>query len=117
MQAAKELRSIIKFCGSIKTKEEAISFLTNYKNWHKANYEIYFNNANIFNCVQRFKKNDDFNRQCFKRYVLLYQRPKSNYIENFFKHLKHKYRGHNGLLVKHKIAYLNWYCFYKNIQF
>ena len=38
----------------------------------------------------------------------------TNSLESFFSQLKHKYRCHRGLTEQHKIAYLKWFCYYKN---
>jgi len=38
----------------------------------------------------------------------------SNLLENYFSKLKYQYRCHNGLTEIHKIAYLKWFCYYKN---
>lgn len=38
----------------------------------------------------------------------------TNLLENYFSQLKHKYRSHRGLKEPHKIAYLKWFCYYKN---
>jgi len=38
----------------------------------------------------------------------------TNTIESFYSRLKADYRSHRGLTEKHKISYLNWYCYFKN---
>lgn len=38
----------------------------------------------------------------------------TNVLESFFSQLKHKYRCHRGLTEQNKIAYLKWFCYYKN---
>lgn len=38
----------------------------------------------------------------------------TNTLESFYSRLKADYRKHRGLTEKHKIIYLNWYCYFKN---
>lgn len=38
----------------------------------------------------------------------------TNKLESFYSRLKADIRRHRGLSEKHKIAYLNWYCYFKN---
>jgi transposase-like protein len=38
----------------------------------------------------------------------------TNTLESFYSRLKADYRKHRGLTEKHKISYLNWYCYFKN---
>ncbi|MFC1485239.1 transposase [bacterium] len=38
----------------------------------------------------------------------------TNLLENYFSQLKHQYRCHRGLTKIHKIAYLKWFCYFKN---
>jgi hypothetical protein len=38
----------------------------------------------------------------------------TNLLENFFSILKQHYRNHRGITESHKIAYLKWFCYYKN---
>ena len=38
----------------------------------------------------------------------------TNLLENYFSILKQHYRNHRGLTESHKVAYLKWFCHYKN---
>lgn len=38
----------------------------------------------------------------------------TNALEGFHSRLKSDYQRHRGLTEKHKIQYINWYCFLKN---
>jgi len=117
-EAAKELKNIIKSCASMKTKEEATFFVTNYMNWRNNYYKYIIEmpeNTVAFKDLKRtMTLIDNALKDMFHFVKDQNIAPTTNYIENFFKQLKHKYRGHNGLSVKHRIAYLNWYCFFKN---
>lgn len=41
----------------------------------------------------------------------------TNTLESFYSRLKADYRKHRGLTEKHKISYLNWYCYFKNRKY
>jgi hypothetical protein len=41
----------------------------------------------------------------------------TNALEAFHSRLKSDYLRHRGLTKEHRISYLNWYCYFKNIQF
>jgi len=115
---AKELRNIIKSCGAMKTKQDMEFFLTRYFHWRKANYKSVIEMPTFSIAFKDLKRAitliDNALKDMFHFVKDQNIVPTTNYIENFFKQLKHKYRGHNGLSLKHKIAYLNWYCFFKN---
>jgi transposase-like protein len=38
----------------------------------------------------------------------------TNTLESFYSRLKSDYQRHRGLTEKHRIIYLQWYCYYKN---
>jgi len=40
----------------------------------------------------------------------------TNTLESFYSRLKSDYRKHRGLTERHKISYLNWYCYFQNKQ-
>jgi len=117
-QAAKELKNIIKSCGAIKTKENTKSFLTSYAKWQNTYSDFVSKMPKVSTAFKDLKRTmaliDNALKDMFHFVKDQNIVPTTNYIENFFKQLKHKYRGHNGLSLKHKIAYLNWYCFFKN---
>lgn len=115
---AKELRNIIKYCGAMKTKDQTIAFLTSYTSWRNTYFGGVSKMPTFSIAFKDLKKTitliDNALKDMFHFVKDQNIVPTTNYIENFFKQLKHKYRGHNGLSFKHKVAYLNWYCFFKN---
>jgi transposase-like protein len=40
----------------------------------------------------------------------------TNTLESFYSRLKADYRKHRGLTGRHKISYLSWYCYFKNLK-
>jgi len=117
-QAGQDLRVILKSLGALNTKEEMGSFLTSYSQWLKKYHQ--------FICL--LPRTSTANKD-LKRTMSLVDNALSdmfhfikdrnivtttNFIENFFAQLKHKYRGHKGLSLKHRISYLKWCCYYKN---
>jgi transposase-like protein len=112
------LRAILKTCGSMKTETDMTYFLDSYVQWRNDYQEeisllnktdiAYTDLRRTMSLIDNALK-DMFHFVKDRNIV-----PTTNYIESFFKQLKYKYRGHQGLSLKHKIAYLKWYCFYKN---
>lgn len=117
-QAGQDLRIILKSLGALNAKGEMCSFLSSYSQWREKYYQ--------FICL--LPKTSTANKD-LKRTMSLVDNALSdmfhfvkdqniqtttNFLENFFAQLKHRYRGHKGLSEKHKIAYLKWYCYYKN---
>jgi hypothetical protein len=117
-QAARELRNIVKFCAAMKTKEDRKIFLNAYSKWRKKHFDFVMQMPKFSIAFKDLKRTmtliDNALKDMFHFVKDQNIVPTTNYIENFFKQLKHKYRNHNGLSVKHRIAYLNWYCFFKN---
>jgi transposase-like protein len=118
-QASQDLRIILKSLGALNTKKHMCSFLADYTQWRKKYYK--------FICL--LPKTSAINKDIKRTMALIDNAlsdmfhfvkdrnivPTTNFVENFFAQLKHKYRGHKGLSSLHKVAYLKWYCFYKNI--
>jgi hypothetical protein len=112
------LSEILKSCGSMKTQIDMTSFLDRYCKWRN-NYKEEIASLKKTSIAYKDLKRtmtliDNALKDMFHFIKDQKIAPTTNFIECFFKHLKHKYRGHQGLSLKHKIAFLKWYCFYKN---
>lgn len=117
-QAGKDLSVILKSCTSIKTQEESARFVKSFYHWNtKYNNEIELLDKTSI-AYKDLKRTRSLINNALKDMFHFVKDQNivstTNYLESFFKHLKHNYRCHNGLSLKHKIAYLKWYCFYKN---
>lgn len=117
-QASKDLRIILKSLGTMGTKEHMYSFLASYKQWRNK-YHAFVRSLPRTSSVNKDIKRtmgliDNALNDMFHFVKDRNIAPTTNFLENFFAQLKHKYRGHKGLSSKHKVAYLKWYCYYKN---
>jgi transposase-like protein len=120
LQASQDLRIVLKSTGAMKTKQDMYSFLANYTQWRNKYYQIVHLLPRTSSVNKDIKRTmaliDNALKDMFHfvkdRNIL----PTTNYLENFFAQLKHRYRGHKGLSPEHRVAYLKWYCYYKNNQ-
>lgn len=118
-QAGRELRHILLTVCSIKSVKERNDFIKNYRNW-LAKHEAF---------VLSLPKTDIAFKDLQRTIVLInnalpdmfrYLKNKNvhsttNALEGFHSRLKSDYQRHRGLTHKHKIQYINWYCYFKNI--
>lgn len=119
-QAGKDLRGLLKTLCRIDSLEERNEFIASYMTWldrckdfvlSLPRSEVAFKDlkrtmALIYNALP-----DMFHYLSDKNI------PKTtNTLEGFYSRLKADYRKHRGLTEKHKISYLNWYCYFQNKQ-
>jgi len=119
-QAGRDLRSLLKTLCRINSKEERDEFIVSYAAW-LAQYREF---------VLSLPRTEVAFKDLNKTMVLIYNAlpdmfyylkdgiiPKTtNTLESFYSRLKADYNRHRGLTEKHKISYLNWYCYFYNIQ-
>jgi transposase-like protein len=117
-QAGKDLSFILKSCTSLKTKQDCKQFVERFYVWNKRynrDIELLDKSTVAYKDLKRTRSLIANALKDMFHFVKDQNIAKTtNYLENFFKQLKQKYRGHNGLSLNHKIAYLKWYCFFKN---
>lgn len=119
-EAGKALRLILKSVTSIHCESDQQLFLTTYKRWHQTHNQT----------IKRLPKDSIANKD-LKRTVALIDNAlpnmfhfikdrkianTTNLLENFYSQLKHQYQRHRGLSRNHKIAFLYWYCYFKNLK-
>lgn len=119
-QAGKDLRIILKYSGSMRTKENMLSFLVCYKRWRNQ-YHSFVSSLPIVSSANRDIKRtmaliDNALKDMFHFVKDQNIPPTSNLLEGFFSQLKHQYRNHRGLSENHKISYLKWFCYFKTIK-
>lgn len=117
-QAGKELRYILMKSCSIKSIKERNRFIETYRYWlvKYKNFVLSLPRTNTaFKDLQRtivlinnalpdmfyYLKNKNVHAT-------------TNALEGFHSRLKSDYQRHRGLTEKHKIQYINWYCYFKN---
>ncbi len=119
-EAGKELRVILSQLSWIKTLTERNSFITKYGKW-LMKYEGF---------IKALPKSTVAHKDLKRTIVLINHalpdmfyyledqqvHSTTNALEGFHSRLKADYRPHRGLSKEHKISYLNWYCYFKNIE-
>ncbi|MBU0744738.1 MAG: transposase [Gammaproteobacteria bacterium] len=118
-QAGRDLRFLLSTLCSIQTVKERNLFIKRYKQWLNQ----------YFDFVKSLPKNQVAFKDLKRTISLInnalpnmfhYLKDRnihktSNALEGFYSRLKSDYRRHRGLTQEHKIKYLSWYCYYKNM--
>lgn len=119
-EAGKALRVILKSITSIHSQADKRAFLITYRHW--------LNKYTSF--IHRLPKDSIANKD-IKRTMSLINNAlpnmfhfikdqkivsTTNLLESFYSQLKHQYRNHRGLSRQHKIAFLQWYCYFKTLK-
>jgi transposase-like protein len=118
-EAGRALRILLNSVIGIKVLTDKKVFLINYTNWHNKYKDF----------IKTLPRNSVANIDLKRAVALInnalpnmfhYLKDRNiatttNLLEGFYSQLKHHYRGHRGLTEKHKIAYLKWYCYFKNM--
>jgi len=117
-QAGRDLKYLLMDLCSITSKKEKEQFIKQYKSWLKK-YKYFIKKL----------PNDSVAAKDLKRTIVLLNNAMSdmfhyldnknvkrttNALESFHSRLKSDYQRHRGLSEKHKISYLNWYCYFNN---
>jgi len=120
-QAGKDLRRLLKTLCRINTSEERNEFTALYMAWLKQYRDFVLSLPRGEVAFKDLKKTMAliYNALPDMFYYLNDKRiPKTtNKLESFYSRLKTDYRKHRGLTERHKISYLNWYCYYKNEKY
>lgn len=119
-EAGKELKSIIIMLATVKKECDKNKAILAYKNWYKK-YELFIKElpSNSAAAIDLKKATGLINNALSNMYHFLKDQniaSTTNLLESYFSQLKHKYRCHRGLTEQHKIAYLKWFCYFKNIR-
>lgn len=117
-QAGRDLRGLLKNLCTIRIVKERDRFIASYQSW-LTEYQDFVASLS----------NDNFEFRDLKRTIVLINNAlpdmfhylndpniphTTNTLESFHSRLKADYRRHRGLTTKHKLSYLNWYCYFKN---
>ena len=117
-EAGKDLRRILRTLSSIKTIKEHNYFITSYHNWlHKyKNFVMSLPRATVaFKDLQRtIVLINNALPDMFRYLVNKHIHKTTNALEGFHSRLKTDYQRHRGLTRKHRINYIQWYCYLKN---
>ena len=118
--AGKELRSLLLGLSSIKSVKDQKSFILQYKQWLRDHKHF------VLSLPRNIKVNYDLRRtmtlinralpDMFRYLMDPNIRSTSNVLESLYSRIKPAYWQHRGLTQRHKIQFLNWYCYYENQQ-
>jgi len=119
-EAGKELQGLLRYLPKVKNSKRKAQFLHNFSSWlerHEsfvralprstvAYKDLKRTRALITNALpDMFHYLDDPNIHST-----------TNCLESFFSRLKADFRRHRGLSEAHKQSYLQWYCYFKNMN-
>jgi transposase-like protein len=117
-QAGKELRYILRTLCGIKSVKERNCFIETYRHWLVAykDFVLSLPKTNIaFKDLQRtIVLINNALPDMFHYLKSKNIHATTNALEGFHSRLKSDYQRHRGLTQKHKIQYINWYCYFKN---
>jgi transposase-like protein len=116
--AGKDLRRILRTLSSIKTIKERNYFIKSYRNWlfKYKKFVMSLPKATVaFKDLQRTialinNALPDMFRYLNDKHI----HKTTNALEGFHSRLKTDYQRHRGLTRKHRINYIQWYCYFKN---
>lgn len=117
-QAGKDLRYLLSTLCAIKTIKERNVFIKRYKNW-LVKYDDFVKSLSSTDIAFKdLKKTVVLIKNALPDMFHYLKEPiitsTTNVLEGFYSRLKADYCKHRGLSKKHKIHYLQWYCFHKN---
>ncbi len=119
-EAGRELRVILSKLSQIKSLQERDSFINNYAEWlHRYQSLV----SSLPRSIVAYKDLQRaivlINNALPDMFYYLEDRnihATTNALEGFHSRLKADYRRHRGLSKEHRISYLNWYCYFKNMR-
>lgn len=116
--AGHHLRRLLSNLSAIKSIQEKELFIKNFKDWLRKYKDFVISLPLTTVAFKDLKKTITLIKNALPDmfYFLDTKHIPSttNLLEGFFSRLKSDYRRHRGLSEKHKIAYLKWYCYFKN---
>jgi len=117
--AGQELRILLKGLTKIRSYTEQKIFQETYNIWknsHRKSIALLPKDSIANKDLQRTMKLIDHAESNMFHFIQDQNiEPTTNILESFYSRLKHHYRSHRGLTKKHKVAFLNWYCYLKSI--
>jgi transposase-like protein len=119
-QAGRELRILLKTLCRIDTAREMEIFVTLYSIWLEKHRNFVLSLPTAQVAYKDLKKTMSLlnNAMPDMFHFLLDKKihKTTNLLEGFYSRLKADYRKHRGLTEKHKLSYLNWYCYFQNYK-
>jgi len=117
-QAGKDLRGLLRTLCTINSVKEQDQFMNRYHCWLNKYQDFVKALPKNIVAYKDLKKVVTLLNNALPNMFHYLKEPEiystTNALESFYSRLKADYRRHRGLSEKHKISYLNWYCFFKN---
>lgn len=117
-QAGRELRAILNALASVKSFKDRDAFMNLFHSWINAHYHFIKTLPNSAIQFKDLKKAVTLIKNALPDMFHYLEDPNipstTNALEGFFSRLKPDYQRHRGLSLKHRISYLNWYCYFEN---
>ncbi len=119
-EAGQTLRTILKTVTAIRSQTDQEHFLMTYANWLQK-YSLFIRQLPRTSIVNKdLKRTVSSLSKALPDMFYFIKDPKiaktTNLLEGFYSQLKHQYQRHRGLSRSHKIAFLYWYCYFKNLK-
>lgn len=117
-QAGRELRAILSALASVKTFKDRDVFIQLVHSWINAHDAFIKALSSSTIQFKDLKKTVTLIKNALPDMFHYLNNPNipstTNALEGFYSRLKSDYQRHRGLSAKHRISYLNWYCYFKN---
>lgn len=118
-EAGKDLRIILSKLSRIKTINERDAFIDSYNAWlikYHGSVQSLPRTTVAFKDLKRTIVLINNALPCMFHYLIDCNiHPTTNALEGFHSRIKSDYQRHRGLTKEHRISYLNWYCYFKNV--
>lgn len=117
-EAGKALKTLLSGLTKVKDKDSQNSWIKCYKQWHNRYQKEILSLSKNSIAAKDLKRTMSLINNALPNMFHYVKDQKiastTNMLENFFSRLKQHYRNHRGISEAHKIAYLQWFCYFKN---
>lgn len=117
--AGKELRAILSKLSRVKTPQDRDAFIQAYIDWARRYSELVLSESRLTIALKDLRRTMVLiNNALPGMFYYLEEKhvhPTTNALEGFHSRLKTDYQRHRGLSKKHRLQYINWYCFFENV--
>lgn len=119
-QAGSELRALLSRLSAIKSFKDRDFFFDLYRKWLLTHKNFIESLPNSTVAIKDLKRTTVLIKNALPDMFHYLKDPNvhhtTNALEGFHSRLKADYRRHRGLTKKHKLNYLNWYCYFSNAR-
>lgn len=117
-EAGKALRKVLSELMNVKNNDSQNVWINKYFDWHEKYYKEILSLAKTSIAATDLRRTMSLINNALPDMFHFIKDQKiastTNLLESYFSRLKHNYRSHRGLKEQNKIAYLKWFCYFKN---